>query len=87
MYNYLGYCPVKCGKDEMICPGPYDYETGKQTSPDTCMPIKSGRCNNNCGVTCSGKEHHCHGGMGWDDCPMPDFCWPIDSKSIIKLMK
>ena len=78
--NHLGFCPVKCGKDEMICPGNYDYETGKQASPDTCMPIKGFKCNNHCAVTCGGKEHQCPGGMGWDDCPMPDFCWPIDSK-------
>ena len=71
----------------MICPGPTDYETGKPTSADTCMPIKSGNCHNHCGVTCSGKENQCHGGMDWDDCLMPDFCWPIDSKSIIQLMK
>ena len=34
------FCPVKCGKDEMTCPGSYDWETGKQTSSDYCTPSK-----------------------------------------------
>ena len=80
MDNYLGYCPVKCGKDEMMCPGPYDYKTGKQMGSDTCMPMKNGNCHNSCPVNCGEKDQRCPGGMDWDGCPMPDFCWPMDSK-------
>ena len=62
----------------MLCPGPYDYETGKQTSPDTCMPSKSGNCNNHCPVDCPAKDQRCYGGKGWDDCQMADFCYPAE---------
>ena len=34
------FCPVKCGKDEMTCPGDYDMETGKQIMADYCMSSK-----------------------------------------------
>ena len=71
----------------MMCPGITDYKTGKQIGPDTCIPWKTGNCFNYCPVYCYENEQKCPGGMDYHECPMHDSCEPIDSKSIIQLMK
>merc|ERR1711988_652482 len=68
--------PAKCDwEKEMVCPGMWDSETGKQTSPDTCMPMKNGDCMNHCPVDC-GKDMLCPGKMDPNGCKMPDACAP-----------
>merc|ERR1711944_244208 len=68
------YCPANCGKDEMECPGPYDYVTGKQMGENTCMPYKSGECANFCPVSCGKDEMLCAGGVdSYTGCMNPDF--------------
>merc|ERR1712107_208554 len=69
-----GFCPVFCGQDEMNCPGHWDMETGKQMSPETCQPMKSGDCYNACPIVCGKDETMCPGEMDSQGCMMPDFC-------------
>ena len=76
--NYLGFCPVKCEKDYMVCPGPYDFNLGKQMGQDTCMPQKNGNCNNYCAKDCMAHEQKCPGGKDLEDCPLADFCYPAE---------
>ena len=47
------FCPIECGADEMMCPGQYDYATGKQVTQDTCLPMKHGDCYAHCPVNCN----------------------------------
>merc|ERR1712046_51788 len=56
--------PAKCDwEKEQVCPGMWDSETGKQTSPDTCMPMKNGDCMNHCPMNCGKDMMLCPGKM------------------------
>ena len=80
------FCPAKCGKDEMSCGGHWDWETGKQITADSCIPMKVAGakgedCYNTCPVQCGNNDQIC---PGYEDettgCKMPDACHPSDSK-------
>merc|ERR1711974_294031 len=69
--------PAKCDwEKEQVCPGMWDSETGKQTSPDTCMPMKNGDCMNHCPMNCGKDMMLCPGKMDSNGCKMPDMCMP-----------
>ena len=51
--HYGDFCPVQCDyATEMHCSGQFDYQSGKQISADTCVPMKNGDCYANCPVYC-----------------------------------
>ena len=78
--TYLAFCPVHCGKDDMHCSGPWDPVTGKQASPDTCMPMKSGECWNSCPVQCGENDQVCPGYADENGCQTPNTCVMKDGK-------
>ena len=80
--TYLAFCPVHCGKDDMPCPGPWDPVTGKQVSPDTCMPMKNGECWNSCPVQCGENDQVCPGYADENGCQTPNTCVMKDGKDI-----
>ena len=56
--NHGEFCPVQCDHaTEMHCSGQFDYKTGKQTSADTCVPMKNGDCHAHCPVYCNEVFH------------------------------
>ena len=59
---FLVFCPVHCKSDEMTCGGQWDPKTGKQMTPDSCIPMKNGDCANSCPVYCNDGEMMCAGG-------------------------
>jgi len=76
-------CPMKCGVDDMICPGGKDPNGCPM--PDFCFPSKGnngiGKDGNECPVTCPTKcddsiDMLCWGDMDDNGCRMPDFCVP-----------
>ena len=75
----LAFCPVHCGPEDMHCPGTWDHASGKQSSPDYCMPMKdpSTGCPNMCPVQCGENDQVCPGPKGEDGCQiMADTCFP-----------
>merc|ERR1711981_647690 len=68
----INHCPIKCGENEMMCPGKMDAIGCKM--PDMCIPGKF------CPVDCDwGKEMSCPG--FWDpktgEQSTPDTCMPL----------
>jgi len=54
------FCPVECDwEKEMSCPGQWDPKTGEQMTADTCMPMKTGDCWNQCPQKCGESEIWC----------------------------
>ena len=66
----------------MHCPGPWDPLSGKQSAPDTCMPMKVGECWNVCPVQCNPEtDQVCPGHMPeGSSCPVAGTCMPNDCK-------
>ena len=60
----------------MSCPGFWDPNTGQQTTPDTCIPMKDemNGCPSHCPIQCSEKDVMCPGKMDPNGCKMPDTC-------------
>jgi len=75
------FCPVHCGPEEMHCPGPWDHATGKQSSPDFCMPMKDPAtgCHNMCPVQCAEHDQVCPGSTDEAGCYTGDICHSKDA--------
>ena len=78
------FCPPNCGKDDMTCHGPFDYEKGMPMGPDTCMPMKSGDCYNMCPLHCSEKDQMCPGEKDSMGCYTGDYCHPKECKYTVQ---
>ena len=76
----LAFCPVHCGPEDMHCPGTWDHASGKQSSPDYCMPMKdpSTGCPNMCPVQCGENDQVCPGHEDPSGCKTPDTCFMKD---------
>ena len=83
------FCPVHCGPDDLHCPGPWDHATGKQSSPDFCMPMKDPAtgCHNMCPVQCAEHDQVCPGTTDVDGCYTGDICHSKDGKIIVQHFK
>ena len=66
----------------MHCPGPWDHASGKQSSPDFCMPMKDPAtgCHNMCPVQCAEHDQVCPGTTDVDGCYTGDICHSKDGK-------
>ena len=80
----LAFCPVHCGPEDMHCPGTWDHASGKQSSPDYCMPMKdpSTGCPNMCPVQCGENDQVCPGYVDATGCQTPDTCMMKDGKDM-----
>merc|ERR1711899_448777 len=74
------FCPVHCGPEDMHCPGTWDHASGKQSSPDYCMPMKDPAtgCPNMCPVQCGENDQVCPGHEDPSGCKTPDTCFMKD---------
>merc|ERR1719499_385611 len=82
-----GYCPTKCGPDEIPCSGGRDMNNCDL--PEICVPMKGGpmatigkdgmECPAICPTNCGPHELRCWGGRDWNGCEMPGSCKPIFS--------
>ena len=68
------HCPMNCGPEEMVCPGPVD-DNGCMGA-ETCMLMKDGNCVNHCPMHCGPQDMVCPGGKDPEGCMMPDVCAP-----------
>merc|ERR1711963_1230280 len=82
--SYLDFCPAMCfevkyiGTGEMKCPGHRDFYSGKQISPDYCIPRMNGDCPANCPVQCRHGEMWCPGAVDENGCQQAANCLPKD---------
>ena len=76
--------PLNCGPEEMVCPGPYDYESDCE-SPYLCVPIEiwvgKDSCLSDCPRFCGPGEMACPDGTYYgSNCPRQDICMPAEER-------
>ena len=83
------HCPMKCGPEEMHCPGGMDWNGCPE--PDMCIPAKGPMGNDGtecpafCPAKCGQDDMMCNGGHDANNCMMPDFCMP--AKGVYESLK